>query len=91
MRNFKLAVALIALSVGACSADPAIQLAGPFPAGNNLNPNGTVPLNGDGNYVYNRATGSYSRYSSDPACNVEIGDLAQGCFGGSSGGDGGSN
>ena len=79
---------LVVLSLAACSADPAAKLAGPFPTGANLNPNGTVPLAGSGNYVYNRATGSYSRFSSDPRCADGLGEVGQGCSNGYAGGDG---
>lgn len=88
MRTLKIValVVVVAATLGACSSDPTTKLAGPFPTGSALNANGTVPLNGDGNYAYNRATGSFSRFSSDPSCNVVLGDQAQGCA--SVGGDG---
>ena len=60
---------LFALSLAACQ--------GPEPTARN--PNGTLALLGSGNYVYNRATGSYSRYSSDPKCNFNWGGTAPGC------------
>lgn len=86
-----LALALLTLSFTAvaCSTDPLVNLAGPFPTGSALNPNGTVPLAGSGNYVFNPTTGSYSRFSSDPKCVSVLGDLGQGCVGGSDGGAGG--
>jgi hypothetical protein len=75
----------LALALAACQgAEPTAR-----------NANGTLALLGSGNYVYNRTTGSYSRFSADihcqePALSVQ----AAGCAaingdGGGAGGAGG--
>ncbi len=80
MRIF-LAPIAAALTLGAC-ANYQLQPA---------DANGVIPLTGSGNYVFNKTTGSYSRFSSDahlcqePALSV----LAPGCSIGD-GGEGGA-
>lgn len=66
---------LAALSLAACQGSSPTS----------TNPNGTLALAGP--YVYNRATGSYSRFSSDPKCNFALGEPAPACSL-SDGGDG---
>ena len=68
MRMFLILPAL-ALALAACQ--------GPEPTA--TNPNGTLALAGSGNYVYNRKTGSFSRFSSDPKCSIAFSDLGRGC------------